>query len=136
MRTKKKRPISKFRSGLEAKFASNNHGMGYEYEPYSIAYVMKRNYKPDFVKDDILIECKGFFRPGDTLKYKSIRDSLPDYELVFVLSDPNKKVRKGSKLTMGQWCEKEGMKHFTVYEHEKLNNYIANRCTHEDSSNS
>ena len=131
---KKNLKNSKYRSSLEAKFASNNSGRGYLYEPFSLPYIMKRSYKPDFVIDDVMIECKGFFRPGDTLKYKSIRDSIPEYELVFVLSDPNKKVRKGSKMTMGQWCEKEGIKHFTVYEHEKLNNYIANRCADEDSS--
>ncbi len=132
--SRKKAVNSKYRSSLEAKFAANNSGKGYQYEPFSVPYVMKRNYKPDFVLDDVLIECKGFFRPGDTLKYKSIRDSLPDYELVFVLSDPNKKVRKGSKLTMGQWCEKEGIKHFTVYEDKKLDNYIQSRRKHEDSS--
>jgi len=115
---------SRYRSSLEAKFASNNSGKGYQYEPFSLPYVMKRNYKPDFVIDDVLIECKGFFRPGDTLKYKSIRDSLPDYELVFVLSDPNKKVRKGSKLTMGQWCVKEGFKHYTLDNTDELIDYV------------
>jgi hypothetical protein len=70
-----------------------------------------------------MIECKGFFRAGDTLKYKSIRDTI-DRELVFVLSDPNKKIRKGSKLTMGQWCDKEGFAYFTVNQMKELIEYV------------
>jgi hypothetical protein len=72
----------------------------------------------------MLVECKGFFREGDTLKYKSIRDCLEeDQELVFLLSDPNKKVRKGAKMTMGQWCDKEGLKHFTLATTQELIDY-------------
>jgi hypothetical protein len=35
-------------------------------------------------------------------------------ELIFVLYNPNKKLRKGSKMNMGEWCTKEGLKWFTV----------------------
>jgi len=87
-RNKKK---SIYRSGLEEAFANNTAGAGFEFEPASLPYTMNRKYIPDFVKEDILIECKGFFRAGDTLKYKSIRESYPDKELVFILSDPYKK---------------------------------------------
>ena len=68
----------------------------------------------------ILIEAKGYFRVGDTQKYKAIRDSMPEWELVFVLSNPLTKVRKGSKMTMSQWCEKEGLAHFTLRTVDKL----------------
>lgn len=122
-RKAKQQQNSFYRSGLEKEFADNFAGCGFEYEPYSIAYTMHRNYKPDFVVGNYLIECKGFFRVGDTLKYKSIRDSI-DQELVFILSDPNKKVRKGSKLSMGQWCEKEGFAYFTVKDVKQVRNYI------------
>jgi hypothetical protein len=117
--------FGKFRSGLELKFAQNFSGHGFEFEPYSLPYIIKKNYKPDFVYEErIIIECKGFFRVGDTQKYKAIRDEITQFELVFVLSDPNKKVRKGSKLTMGQWCDKEGLAHFTVGEVDRLLAYI------------
>jgi len=75
----------------------------------------------------ILIEAKGYFRVGDTQKYTSIRDSIGDWELVFVLSDPNKKVRKGNKITMGQWCDKEGFAHFTVKTTKELLKYVRNK---------
>ena len=87
--------------------------VGWSYEPYHIPYIIKRKYIPDFTKGNMLVECKGFFRAGDTQKYKAIRDSLYSQELVFVFTNSNKKVRKGSKLTMGEWCDKEGFRWFT-----------------------
>jgi hypothetical protein len=96
----------------------------FKFEPFNIPYTIHRNYKPDFVFDDYLIECKGYFRVGDTQKYTSIRDSLLFQELIFVLSDPNKKLRKGAKMTMGQWCDKEGFKHFTLQTIDDLLKYI------------
>ena len=100
---------------------------GFEYEPFAAPYTVHRKYTPDFVHQGtgIMIEAKGYFRVGDTMKYKAIRDTI-DAELVFVLSDPNKKVRKGSKLTMGQWCDKEGFEFFTVHQHEELVKYVTN----------
>ena len=86
-----------------------------DYEPTKIPYTVHRNYIPDFVYKQILIECKGFFRVGDVQKYKAIRDSLSKkQELIFVLHNPKKKLRKGSKMTMSEWCEKEGFRWFTI----------------------
>ena len=117
-----------YRSGLERTFAKNQEGEGYEFEPFDVPYITKRKYKPDFVKNDVLIECKGFFRAGDTAKYKAIRDCTEGkYELIFVLSDPAKKVRKGSKLDMGEWCTKEGFEFFTVQQVAELKEYLLKR---------
>jgi hypothetical protein len=108
-----------YRSGLEKKFAKLMPKGRFLYEPYDIPYVTHRKYKPDFVdkKTGDVIETKGFFRAGDTQKYTAIRDMIAPTKLVFVLSDPNKKVRKGSKLTMGQWCSKEGFDFYTLDEY-------------------
>ena len=128
LRSKKKEPFkSKFRSGLEKTFAALYPKKEFVYEPFDIPYTTHRKYKPDFVHTPTgkLIECKGFFRQGDTLKYKAIRD-CSDTELIFVLSDPFKKVRKGAKITMAQWCDKEGFKYFTVQQKEELMNYVTN----------
>jgi len=109
----------KFRNKFEERTAEALSGLC-EYEPFKLPYVTKRNYIPDFVGTtqdnvEILFEAKGYFRVGDIQKYKAIRDSLKeDQELVFVLHTPTKKVRKGSKLTMAQWCEKENLRWFTV----------------------
>ena len=90
---------------------------GFDYEPFTVPYTIQRSYRPDFVHSasGVLVECKGYFRDGDTKKYTSIRDSLPTgQQLVFVLMQPNKKIRKGAKMTMSQWCDKEGILWYTL----------------------
>ena len=104
--------MPKYRSGLEEKAAKILKD--WKYEPFTLPYTTHRNYKPDFVKGNVLIEAKGFFRAGDTAKYKAIRDSQPEYLLVFLFSDPHKKIRKGAKMTLAQWCEKEGFDWYTL----------------------
>ena len=119
LKSKKSRKKRAYRSGLEKRFAELAPRRRYLYEPYDVPYVMHRTYKPDFVDRETgdYIETKGFFRTGDTQKYTSIRDSIDPIKLIFVLSDPNKKVRKGAKITMGQWCDKEGFEFYTVDEY-------------------
>ena len=113
-----------YRSGLEKKFAELAPRGMFKFEPFTVPYTIHRNYKPDFVCEHFLIECKGYFRVGDTQKYTAIRDSLGFEELIFVLSDPNKKLRKGAKMTMGQWCDKESFKHYTLQTIDDLFKYI------------
>ena len=117
LKSKRSRNGKLYRSGLERKFAELAPRRRYLYEPYDVPYVMHR--KPDFVdkKTGDYIETKGFFRTGDTQKYTSIRDSIKPIKLIFVLSDPDKKLRKGAKMTMGQWCDKEGFEFYTVDEY-------------------
>ena len=119
---------SKFRSGLESALYDQLN-KEWKYEPYRLPYIISKKYLPDFVHEgkQVLIEAKGYFRVGDTQKYTAIRDSMPDWELIFVLSDPNKKVRKGSKMTMGQWCDKEGFKHYTVKTVKELTKYVRDK---------
>lgn len=122
--TKQSKSYGIYRSGLEKKFAELTPRGMFKFEPYTIPYTIHRNYKPDFVFGDYLIECKGYFRVGDTQKYTSIRDSLAGQELIFVLSDPNKKLRKGAKMTMGQWCDKEELQFFTLQTIDDLLKYV------------
>jgi hypothetical protein len=112
---------SKFRSVFEEHAAEVLKG--FEYEPFTIPYTIHRNYRPDFVHiaSNTLVECKGFFREGDTKKYKSVRDSLEEGQtLVFVLMNPNKKIRKGATMTMAQWCDKERLAWYTLDTVEEL----------------
>ena len=121
------RKDSIYRAGLEASFAAIAPKRKFKYEPFDVHYIMHRKYKPDFVhaRPGTLLELKGFFRTGDTMKYKAIRDCIAPYrELIFVLSDPNKKLRKGDKMTMGQWFDKEGFKHYTLNDFDKLLQYV------------
>jgi glutamate synthase (NADPH/NADH) small chain len=62
----------------------------------------------------VMVEAKGYFRPGDTQKYKAIKKCLyPEYELVFLLQSPTKQVRSGGKITMAGWCNKEDIRWFS-----------------------
>ena len=101
---KPRRTNGKFRSALEKEFSKEVKRKGFKYEPYGIPYTVHRTYMPDFVHEEkkVMVEVKGFFRVGDTLKYKSIRDTILEdgWELIFLLSNEHKKVRKGGKI---QW---------------------------------
>lgn len=108
-------PKTKFRSGLEERFSKAVESKDFLYEPYRLPYVIHKKYIPDFIceRTGAMIETKGFFRVGDTQKYKAIRDRI-DRPLIFVFSDSSKKLRKGSKMTLEQWCAKEGLMCYTM----------------------
>jgi hypothetical protein len=114
MKQKRSRAAAKYRSKFEETIAELLPK--WNYEKVKVPYTVHRTYNVDFAKGDIYIEAKGFFRPGDTQKYKAIGDALKGTgkELVFLLQSPNKKVRKGAKMTMADWCEKEGFRWFTL----------------------
>ena len=118
---------SLFRSKFEENVAKVLRG--FEYEPITIPYVINRNYRPDFVHaaTGTVVECKGFFREGDTKKYTSVKDSLPKgQQLVFVLMHPNKKIRRGAKMTMAEWCDKEGIVWYTIDTLQELISDVSN----------
>ena len=98
-------------------------GHRYEYETERIEYTIDKIYVPDFIprakKNKVIIEVKGFFRPGDLQKYKAIRDCLnSSRRLIFIFANPDKPVRRGAQLTMGQWATKEGFSWYSVEEVE------------------
>ena len=118
---------SKFRSTFEEDVSKILKE--FNYEPFTVPYTISRSYRPDFVDPSglYLIECKGYFRDGDTKKYTSIRDSLPEsQELIFVLMQPNKRIRKGAKMTMAQWCDKEKILWYNIETLQELISYVAN----------
>jgi len=109
--------MPKFRSKLEAKVAPLL-GVDWKYEKTRVKYKVAHTYTPDFTKDLLVVEVKGYFRPGDQRKYLAINEELQNEcrELVFIFSNPNKPVRKGAKLTHGGWCEKHGIRYYSVAE--------------------
>lgn len=103
-----------YRSKLEEQVAQKLPRASYE--PYSMPYTVRHNYTPDFVDGHKHYEVKGFFRPGDTQKYLAINEMMKinNLEFIFILQDPNKPVRKGTKLTMSKWCDKNFIKWISV----------------------
>jgi len=112
-----------YRSTLESEVAKKLIPGGFEYEPKKVLYTSFHEYTPDFVLGDVFVEVKGFFRQGDTKKYKDVSDSLVFEELVFVLQKPHAKVRKGAKLTMAGWCDKHNIRWYTLDTLEDLVEY-------------
>ena len=113
------------RSGFEEKVGQILEPEGFMYETTKHHYTIAHKYTPDFVLGEILVECKGWFRPGDRQKYRAVRDGLKqdlfeNWELVFLLQSPNKRVQKGAQLTMAGWCDKEGIKWFSMDNIEDL----------------
>jgi len=113
--------MNKFRSKLELE-CSKALGKSWKYEPCRLAYTIRKNYTPDFVKGKYYVEVKGFFRSGDRQKYKSIADQLrfEGKELVFLMPRPESKVSKGNRITYSQWCEKNDIKIFSTKEIKEL----------------
>lgn len=115
----------KYRSKLEALVASIL-GRSWGYESERIAYTVERKYTPDFISGGgrselrdsqrVYIEVKGYFRAGDTQKYKAIKarcDSAGDI-FIILLQAPNKPVRRGAKQTMGQWCDRHNIEWYSL----------------------
>jgi G:T-mismatch repair DNA endonuclease (very short patch repair protein) len=109
---------SRYRSGLEVRVAQWITPLGATYESHQVDYVVPKKYTPDFVLEDrkVFVEVKGYFRSGDRQKYKAIAKMLESTEwwFVFILQNPTKKVSKGAKSTMADWCDKHNIKWFAA----------------------
>ena len=106
--------MPKYRSKLEARVAGFL-GEGWEYEPTRLSYFLPKMYMPDFVLDDgyavTYIEVKGYFRAGDTAKYKAVAKECEkrDIQFIMLFQKPHAPIRKGSKTTYAKWAEKNGI---------------------------
>ena len=123
-KTPKARQVARklgFRSGFEKEISdfleSLNRYVGYEEDTILYTQPEKpRKYKPDFIllkKDGtkMYIETKGRWTTDDRLKHGYIRDCHPDVDIRFVFQNPNAKIRKGSKTSYADYCEKKGFKY-------------------------
>lgn len=100
----------KFRSKLEARVA-NFLGASWEYEPTALHYHLPKKYIPDFVQGDTYIEVKGYFRSGDTAKYKAVAKECERMGIMFIMlfQKPHAPIRKGSQTTYAKWAEKNNI---------------------------
>ena len=102
-----------FKSGLEEKVSDLlcELGVDYEYESTSFPYTIQHLYTPDFLlPNGIALECKGFWRPEDRRKIRTVIKDNPQIDLRMVFQDPYKKISKKSKTTYAQWCKRYGIK--------------------------
>ena len=103
-----------FRSGLEQDNIDHLKSIGakYTYESKRFPYTPKiRHYTPDVILENgIVVEIKGYFSTEDRTKHKLIKSQYPDMDLRFVFNNPGNYIRKGSKTTYADWCDKQGFK--------------------------
>lgn len=103
-----------YRSGLEEdidKTLQENQIDG-EYEQHTIKYTIpesKHTYTPDFrLPNGIFVETKGRFVIDDRKKHLLIKAQHPELDIRFVFQNSRGKIRKGSKTTYADWCDKHG----------------------------
>jgi hypothetical protein len=102
-----------YRSGLEKKVQEDlkDRGVDYSYESLKIKWVLHENktYTPDFIlPNGVIVETKGRFVPDDRKKHLRIKEQHPDLDIRFVFSNSRAKIRKGSKTSYADWCDKHG----------------------------
>lgn len=102
-----------FRSGLEQDIADQLQkcGVPVVYEKEKITYLVEetREYTPDFrLPNGIYIEGKGRFTTADRKKHLLIQRQNPFLDIRFIFSNSSNKIRKGSKTTYADWCDKHG----------------------------
>lgn len=102
-----------YRSGLEHSVRDSLKGRNCsaKYECLKIEWedLAYRTYTPDFLlPNGILIETKGRFTPADRRKHLEIKKQHPELDIRFVFTNANSKLRKGSKTSYGDWCDKNG----------------------------
>jgi hypothetical protein len=89
--------------------AVEQEGLTVEYEPFSVPYLVKGNYYPDFVlPNGIIVEAKGYFDSRARAKMIAVKKNNPDLDIRMLFMNAANKVRKGSRLTYGGWAEKYG----------------------------
>ncbi len=119
---RKRRVVSKFKAAREKGYRSGleeivdaqlkqNHVDG-EYEKHKIQYtkpITHHEYTPDFrLPNGIFVETKGRFVVEDRKKHILIKEQHPELDIRFVFQNSKNKIRKGSKTTYADWCDKYG----------------------------
>lgn len=105
-----------FRSGLEEKIIQQLEEYDIEpnYESVKLEYTIpesKHIYTPDFpVCKSIVIETKGRWVLEDRQKMLLIIEQHPEIEFRMLFYNANQKIKKGSKTSYADWCDKHGIK--------------------------
>ena len=101
-----------YRSGFEHKVSDQlkENKIKFGYETTVIDYIKpetKHTYTIDFtLPNGILVETKGRWVPEDRKKHLLIKKQHPELDIRIVFMSGKTKIRKGSKTTYGDWCDK------------------------------
>jgi len=101
-----------YRSGFEHRVADQlkESKINFDYEITVINYIKpetQHKYTVDFtLPNGILIETKGRWVLEDRKKHLLIKQQHPELDIRIVFQNPNGKIRKGSKTTYSNFCDK------------------------------
>ena len=104
-----------YRSGFEHKVSDQlkENKIKFGYETTVIDYIKpetKHTYTIDFtLPNGILVETKGRWVPEDRKKHLLIKNQHPELDIRMVFMSGKTKIRKGSKTTYGDWCDKHNI---------------------------
>ena len=105
-----------WRSGLEKKMQDKLQELGIDdnYESKTFEYIVpetKHKYTPDFpVSPHIVIETKGLWEVDDRMKMLRLKEQYPEIEFRMFFQNAQKKIKKGSKTSYADYCDKYGLK--------------------------
>ena len=103
-----------YRSGIEHDLAKQfkDKRIDAKYEPFRIPYIIPEavhKYTPWILFWGMeLYLSKGRFLSTDRKKHLLIQEQYPHLDLRFVFSNSRSRLRKGSKTSYADWCEKNG----------------------------
>lgn len=98
------------RSGFERTLAASlkQRKCAFTYEALKVPYTIAHVYKPDFqLANGIIVEAKGYFRPGDVSKMRAVKAQNPDLDIRFVFMDAHKRI-PGQKQSHAAWADRHG----------------------------
>jgi hypothetical protein len=104
-------PLVKFKSKYEEEIFKTaiKNGCEVAYETIKLQYTVTSNYIPDFIlPNGIIVEAKGYFDVRAQVKMKAVKKANPTLDIRFVFMNSDNKIRKGSKVTYADWCERYG----------------------------
>jgi hypothetical protein len=84
----------------------------WKHENEKLRYVVpetKRIYHPDFSITEtpsLIVEAKGIFSASDRKKMLLVKEQHPTREILMVFGRAKNPIRKGSKTTYADWCDK------------------------------
>lgn len=118
-----------YRSGFEVTIAEGLEAegceYGYEEESFELHVEAPRSikcecgekpfrvtwYTPDFfLRNGVVVECKGRFTPDDRKKILAMKEQHPDIDLRLVFEFDNK-LSKKSKTRYSTWCDQKGIEY-------------------------
>jgi len=104
-----------YRSGFEHKISEQleQQNINPQYETTIVKYTIPARdskYTVDFtLPNGILVETKGRWMPDDRKKHLLVKEQHPELDIRIVFQSAKSKLRKGSKTTYADYCDKHGI---------------------------